>query len=477
MKKKILMSIATLTLALSMSVQAFANPLVVNLNGINRVFSNSTVENGVVLVNGVELADKLALTYTYSVAANTVTLVNGNVNLVLKIGSNKASLNGKEVTLPATVTYDNGVVYFPLQFVTETFGSTVDTKNAEIITEFDTPYFSDLSGVANITDKTKVYTYDTAVDLAIENNANAKKLDIQYDAVKDGITSMDNALEGLASSAGQYGLTVDDNVYYSVLDQRKSLLTTLNTSEDNTELVETGVEISLMTALNNLDTAKMNYFLTEANLALQVQDLDITKVKNNLGLASNYSLEKATANLENTKTTLNTIETTIVSAKQNINSILGLPYDSDIYVENNIKVTEKEYNLPVIISIAKGKSVSVKDAKRAVDTAELNYGTNSANHKVAIVNLEQAKKDVEKNAYTAYNNYLSLVENDKMLNNNRDIAIADYEMALKQYELGYITKYNLDLMSLNIANIDSQILKNKMNYQAVTFQLDHPNLF
>ncbi len=477
MKKKIIMSIATLTLALSMSVQAFANPLVININGVDRIFTQVIDEDGVLVVNGEELADKLSVSYLYNEMARVVTFKDSDTTLLLEIDSNIGTLNGKEVTLPTTITVVDGVVLVPLQFISDTFGATLAEENDEITTDFDELYFSDLTGVNDITADTKVYSFGKAVDLAMENNSTIKKLDVQYDETREAVESIDRIISAMQESAILYpDLVFDEEAYYDLIDTKNDLMANLDLSGDQEDLVEMSIELSLMTSLNTLDTAKMNYYLTEQSLALQEQDLDILKVKNNLGTASDYSVKKAESNLQNTKTTLATLETSIVSAKQNINNIIGLPYDDDVYIENDIQVIDKNYDVSTIVHNAKIESATVKSAKTAVDNAKVQYGSDSAQYKLAVIDFEQAKKDAEKSAYTAYNNLNMIIENDKLLHNNRDIAIADYEMALKQYELGYITQYTLDQMLLGIAKIDADILQNEMKYQLISYQLDNPEL-
>ncbi len=477
MKNKIIMSIATLTLALSMSVQAFANPLVININGVDRIFTQVIDEDGVLVVSGEELADKLSVSYLYNEMANVVTFKDSDTTLLLEIDSNKGTLNGQEVTLPTTITVVEGVVLVPLEFISDTFGATLAEENDELTTDFDELYFSDLTGINDITEDTKVYSFGKAVDLAMENNSTVKKLDVQYDETREAVESIDRIIAAMQESAILYpDMVFDQEAYYDLIDTKNDLMANLDLSGDQEDLVEMSIELSLMTALNTLDTAKMNYYLTEQSLALQEQDLDILKVKNNLGAASDYSVKKAESNLQNTKTTLATLETSIVSAKENINNILGLPYDSDVYIENDIQVIDKNYDVSTIVHNAKLESATVKSAKTALDNAKVQYGSDSAQYKLALVDFQQAQRDAEKSAYTAYNNLNMIIENDKMLHNNRDIAIADYEMALKQYELGYITQYTLDQMLLGIAKIDADILQNEMKYQLISYQLDNPEL-
>ncbi len=478
MKKKLIMSIATLSLALSMSVQVFADPLVVNINGVNRVFTQAIDEEGVITVNAEELADKLNLEYTYNYITGAVSFKSNDQTLNLQINSNLGTLNDVSVQLPATTKLIDGEIFVPLEFISDTFGAELAERDDEIVTDFDEPYFSDLSGIDDVTAETTVYTYDAAVELAMENSSAAKMLDVQYDATKDGIETIDESIAAGQEFMNQNpGFPIDSEAYYDLLSTKYDLTLSLDLTGEQKDLVETGIELSLITALNTLDTAKMNYELTSQTLALQEQDLDVTRVKHDLGLVSDYTLQKASSTIENTKTNLNILENQIISAKQEINAILGLPLDSDIYIENDIQIKEKEYDLNKLVKDAKSQSLAVKDAQQKLEDEMRTTYPEATSYQIAKINVDQMRKTVEKEVYDDYTALQAIVENDKVLNNNRDMAIADYNMAVEQYKVGYITKYTLDQMLLNIANIDASILKNEMNYQLLTFKMDNPSLY
>ncbi len=477
MKRRLIISLATLALTLAMSTSAFASALVVSIDGDTRVFTESVETAKDTLVYAEEFADKINVSYSYNVSEEVLTFMNESNTLILFLNKDKGILNDKEVSLiTAPIMGEKGEVLVPLNFMSETFGVEVSKVEESADNDFSTSHFSDLNGLGEITENTTVYTYNDALELLNENSVASQRGELGKEQIQESIDGLNGALSAMA---GVYQNTnIFDPVSYNkiVLAQGE-----LNESQKDLEkqikLIELSNELQLMSQLNALTKAKTDLYLAEKNLELEKRDLEITKVKNQLGMVSNYSVKKAEDNLAKSEKSLKTLEDAVKVEKQDLNALLRLPLDEDIFVEFHLDVEEKEYDLDKLVTVAIDKSLNVEEKEKALDDVKIGSSDDSIAVKTARLDLEQAEEAVEKNVYSTYNNLNTLVANYEMLLDSREALVRDYELAEIQYELGYITKHDLNKIAVGVATMDASIISLEMTYQMLCFQLDHPQLF
>ncbi len=476
MKKRIIMSLTTLTLALAMSTSVFASALVVSVDGNERVFTEAVTEKDDVLVNAEELSEKTGINYTYNEIQGSLKFSNSKNTLQLYINKDKGLLNGKEVKVKTPPKLnEEGEVLVPLKFVTKTFGVELNIYEEGNLSDFDTHYFSDLKGLGEITATTKVYTYDEALDILNENSFANQKTSITQDEMEDSLNSMKNAQAIMQSWL--YTGFININDYTDLVDSVEDMETSLDDLDEQKAMIETSNEVQLMSQLSTLTKAKTDYYLAEKNLEIEEKELEIKKTKNELGMLSDYDLDKAVTNYEKSKKSLNSLGDAVKVAKQDLNKLLRIPVNEDIFIEFYVDVEDREYDIDSLVKEAQESSLSVKQAERALEDAEEEYGTRDMNYEMAELDLEQAKDTVEKNVYSTYNNLNTVIDNYELVKDSREALVKDYELAQIQYDLGYITELDLDKIAVGIANIDASILQLEMSYEILCYQLDHPELF
>ncbi|MDQ0193850.1 copper amine oxidase N-terminal domain-containing protein [Paenibacillus wynnii] len=127
--KKLLSLLTMLILAFVLAVPVFAasKPIEVFINDSKVSFNAGApyLQNGSVLVPFRAVFEKLGLKVLWDAKTGTVTGTGSDLNIQLKIGSNRASINGIIKKLVAAPTSSNGTTYVPLRFIGEATGGTV----------------------------------------------------------------------------------------------------------------------------------------------------------------------------------------------------------------------------------------------------------------------------------------------------------------------------------------------------------------
>lgn len=126
--KKLWSLLGVSLLALILAVPAFAadKPISVSVNGSNLAFPAGTpyLENNSVLVPFRVVFEELGLQVLWDANTGTVTGTSDNLTISLKIGSNRATVNGTVKKLTVAPVSSNGTTYVPLRFVAEATGGT-----------------------------------------------------------------------------------------------------------------------------------------------------------------------------------------------------------------------------------------------------------------------------------------------------------------------------------------------------------------
>lgn len=141
--KKILSLFTISLLALILAVPAFGatKPIDVYINGTKVAFPAGTpyLQNNSVLVPFRVVFEKLGLQVLWDAKTKTVTGTSSNLAITLKIGSNRANVNGtvqKMITAPVSLA---GTTYIPLRFIAEATGGTAVWNSTNKSVQITTP--------------------------------------------------------------------------------------------------------------------------------------------------------------------------------------------------------------------------------------------------------------------------------------------------------------------------------------------------
>jgi hypothetical protein len=124
---------------------ATAQPIRVLVNGALVSFNGAPPRtvNGRVMVPLRGVFEEMGATVRYDAAARTVRAHRGRSRVQLRIGSNRASVNGRVRTLDVPAQVQQGRALVPLRFVSEAFGADVDWHEGErtvaIVSQYSPP--------------------------------------------------------------------------------------------------------------------------------------------------------------------------------------------------------------------------------------------------------------------------------------------------------------------------------------------------
>lgn len=145
--KKLLSLLSISLLALILAVPAFAasKPIDVYINGSKVSFTAGTpyLANNSVLVPFRVIFEKLGLQVLWDAKTGTVTGKSSNLAISLKIGSNRATVNGTVKKLTTAPVSSAGTTYIPLRFIAEATGGTAVWNSTSRSVQITTPVSKD----------------------------------------------------------------------------------------------------------------------------------------------------------------------------------------------------------------------------------------------------------------------------------------------------------------------------------------------
>ncbi|WP_313639424.1 copper amine oxidase N-terminal domain-containing protein [Paenibacillus sp.] len=136
-----LFSISLLALILAVPAFAASKPIDVYINGSKVSFTAGSpyLANNSVLVPFRVVFEKLGLQVLWDAKTGTVTGKSSNLAITLKIGSNRATVNGTVKKLTTAPVSSAGTTYIPLRFIAEATGGTAVWNSTSRSVQITTP--------------------------------------------------------------------------------------------------------------------------------------------------------------------------------------------------------------------------------------------------------------------------------------------------------------------------------------------------
>lgn len=509
MKKKLLASALALTLAMGSVVNASAAS--VSVDGLRQMAASNIINvDGYNLLELRAVFEMLGADVNWNQYKLEATAVKDDTVIVVNMNDKTVKVNDKYVDMPVECTMSEGKVYVPVRCIAEAMDCKVDWDSASQmikITTVDKNEYILLNTESGVDENTTVYTFEQAYELALKDSSSLKSLEdsVLYleelkDQLVDNLDALDTQDFFLHSTILDADATIEDRTAkdLSLQQNMESIISVARSIQNvdqqhvlhdtNKEMIEDGVEISLINKLNTIKQLETQISLLEESVELGKVEIENLTLKNELGYASDYELETAITNQKSNEASLETLKLSLKTGKESLNVFLGLPATSNISVTYNEEMKSlDDFKLEPFIMKQRESAPNIKVLKSNLELARYNNQTNpvmstelasstSNDLKTADRALADGQDQIEENIRTAYNNINQLAQQDKTLRLKLEQAKSDYNSVVVSYQTGMATELQVKQAKLGIISAEKNVDDNMMQYNTLVYMLEKPYL-
>ena len=332
----------------------------------------------------------------------------------------------------------------------------------------------------------RVITYEEAIELATKENSSLKQISDTLDYIND--------TKSLMFAGSNYPMLPDDGSNYLVTAarfQQLSAVNSLNTQQKSLrltqELTDLSIEAGVKGEMTTISVLEQNYELAKESLELAKEQLSQTSTMYRLGMVSWNDYEKAMKEVANQEQQIKQLEMSMEQEYNSFAKLLGIDENEEFQIEYNVEYepVEKITDMDAFVNTKIKTDLALQMEKQNVDSASFGLnlfidtgnGTDYDKQKLDVKTAERnyadsvkAKENSIKNAYIGLQNTES---ERKVLENKLAQAKADYETAKVNYQVGNITKLQLDSAELAITQAEIALEQNTLTHDVNKFMLDN----
>ena len=318
--------------------------------------------------------------------------------------------------------------------------------------------------------KEKELTYEEAVELATKNSSDLRSVAETADYLQDLKEDIWDITGSFSVPTVSYQQWVDDDIYaiYSSIQNISSSMTKNRYSEELTK-------ISLEATVKNYYTS---IFSDQSSLELAKKDMAVKKtlweqgqLKNQLGLLSDYDLQKLRSDYEQAQYNVTKLEMALEQEYLSFYNFIGEDREKDYTLVYDVEYAPYELPQPMTqyINSKMNTDYTIKLQEQAVKDAEFNKNymsmsssnATSANNKhsyeEAKRSLKTAKDSKELAIQNAYNSILSLESQYDSALTTLEQAKAAQRAAEVNYKAGNTTAITLDQAALAVEQAQNAV--------------------
>lgn len=299
-----LLSISLLALVLAVPAFAAAKSIDVYINGSKVTFTAGSpfLQNNSVLVPFRVVFEKLGLQVLWDAKTQTVTGKSADLVISLKVGSNRATVNGTVKKLTLAPLSQSGTTYIPLRFIAEATGGTAVWNPANRSVQIDT-------AVSKTADEAAI----TAL-INLSNQYYNEEKAISFYSLMDSESSYTESVADLNTTFEQYDLkNTIDNLEILSLKANEATVYTIEHSvrtggyympDQQIEYLYTLVRKNGVWKISDFESQNSTVLLTrdQALIAADVPQADSTAIKDNINKYYQYLNEENTEGVISTMT-------------------------------------------------------------------------------------------------------------------------------------------------------------------------------
>lgn len=337
--------------------------------------------------------------------------------------------------------------------------------------------------------KEKELTYEEAVELATKNSSDLRSVAETADYLQELKEDIWDITGSFSVPTVSYQQWVDDNIYaiYSSIQNISSSMTKNRYSEELTK-------ISLRATVKNYYTS---IFSDQSSLELAKKDMAVKKTlweqgqrKNQLGLLSDYDLQKLRADYEQAQYNVTKLEMTLEQEYLSFYNFIGQDREKDYILVYDVEYAPYELPQPMTqyINSKMNTDYTIKLQEQALQDAEFNKNymsmssTNaaSANNKhsyeEAKRSLKTAKDSKELAIRNAYNSILSLESQYDSAVTTLEQAKAAQRAAEVNYKAGNTTAITVEQAALAVEQAQNAVTQLEYAHEMQIYQFENTEL-
>lgn len=268
---------------------------------------------------------------------------------------------------------------------------------------------------------------------------------------------------------------------------------------DNIKAQRDNINYIISNQFANIIAAEKALEIHNERLAVEEKELEILKVKVDLGIASQSSYNQANLNYNRSLNTRDSLVNSINEAYRELNRVMGEPLDRKYNLIFDLEYeTMGDINLTAYIDNHRRNSIRVAENRNSVNVAQYQLDNHTlpydpqtgevfpgggtsrderiASLNIAARNLEDTRKEVENNVVSTYNriNNLEIEIQSSLI--QLETLQNELEILNTRLRLGQITQLEVDKHMLNIIDLEERIRQQKANHTLLVMQFQNPNI-
>ena len=249
---------------------------------------------------------------------------------------------------------------------------------------------------------------------------------------------------------------------------------------------------------SNITMAQNELALFDKELALMAQDLEMLRVRQSLGMASQTQLSIAQNGHQQALNNRVNLVSSIDASFRELNRLMGAS-QGNVYELVFELPFEPLQNVSInhYVRLHQNNDVQVEQASRQLSIARFELdnhglrfdpltgivipgGTTRTEREITVTqanrDLEQARESVENNVIDLYNNILNLQLAIQATSLQINILLQELEVLQVQYYVGHLTRIEIDRAVSEIYNLQETLRRQETNHSLMVMQLTNPNI-
>ncbi len=324
-------------------------------------------------------------------------------------------------------------------------------------------------------------TIDDATQFAIENSSDLVNLDQNNDINEKSRNDAASNLTASVPDAGDVLVTSSTNL--SNLSKIVQLDIQLASYQSDVKTQKTSIQYSIKRLFGGIISAENDLKLFDESLAIAKKQLEISQLKNKLGLISNSAFNTEKVNYDKKVKERAEKATAIDKSYVSLNNIIGKDANQKYKLSYDPEYKKMNVEVQTLVGLALAENPTVLKNKGNIQSAEFNvnaysytggtesYDTKSAKLDQAYRDYSDSQKSISekvRNAYTDIMNAESQYDRNIMELSKLE---GDLPIKQKQLALGKITELDLRNYQYSISTLKNTIQSQKFDHELKVMQI------